>query len=295
MKAIKFSFSKDMPFAVQTTFVVGDSVHALSVDQDTDVAGVDSAMFKVFLNPTTKMLQQLQLVNKTSGQIYDTDFAYVMSFADPPNRFWIGSYGSRTSGSNAWNFNIQSGGGSYIVSQALAKETKQLVNNVVVGVNNMDSGFSLCWYNLTPGQEVKSDNGMGKVEDTGALKLEASPRSSTIIDVKNESGKYYALYELNSSGGQITPAKYAYATKSGETFSFEGLKSDTNYRVRSNTSASDSGSVYQDLTTFIDPSIKADHVSRVQFTTTGDALVLTGAEDTYQYCIKDAAENIVTP
>ena len=272
-----------------------ENVKASSIFCDCDLVDdedeYDYALVKAFLK-SNKEFNQIQSVGTYGTETEDDMSAFVQNFKTPVSRFWLDEYDSY----HTFGYHIETDPNPLYMKTGSVKppESSTLVDDVVVeyycddgGEEEWgDSGYSMSWFNMQT-NVLKATSSIGRVDETGALKIEVMPSSSTTIEVNNDTDYYFALYD--SEGKSVK----GYTKYTGDKVIFDSLVPDTIYEVRASRSQSGTNFVYQDTRTFINPKYKADHETEIVINTTGNSVTISNAEPTYQYALKDANGNIV--
>lgn len=295
VKDIKFSFNENYEHVVNVEIDFNENVKAASVLCDCDLVDdeeeYDYALVKAFLKPN-KELNQIQSVGTYGTEAEDDMASFVQNFQTPVSRFWLDEYDSF----QTFGYHIESDPDLRYMKTDSVKppESSTLVDDVVVeyycddgGEEDYgDSGYSMSWFNMQT-NTLKATSSIGRVDETGALKIEVTPASSTSIEAINDTDYYFALYD--AEGRSVK----GYTKYTGDKVIFNGLSPDTIYEVRASKSQSGTNFVYQDTRTYINPKYKADHETEIVINTTGNSVTISNAEPTYQYALKDANGNIV--
>ena len=303
LEAFRVSFSEEEPAKMNVIVDLEQTQRSFSFGSDVKIGNNDSAPLNaVYKNGVVK---QVQMVSASSRkEATDNTLSLVLDYVQTPNKYWLGTYGSRC----FFGYNIYQNG--YSQSQYPKKVTDQGTANVVAEVTGMDSGMTSSWMNLAEGASVSFQFNVGKVSDTGAVIGTDSEVSSNVITYKSLKSGYEYKLQTSTDGvnwtdvegtGWVTPdaeGKLVYG-ESG----VDGVTGDTTVSVGENTryklicrkvgSEKESDVAGGDVTTSIDPSKTEEDKPAMSAEESKDGINFSNLRTEFQYALVDADGNLM--
>lgn len=221
---IRFTFDKANPVIVYCDVVLASASPSFAIDCDTQLGNnntssngwADGAALAARTEGNT--LTQIEMVGTSTFDACQESDAAIVIKAPGCSHFWIGEYDDR----RTFQYNTSNGSG-------YTNANFNGVNNVVVEVNDTDSGMAISWANPAEGK-VHFQFNVGTAAAAGvsacAAVAKASCTTVTVSDASSE--QYYALFD--SAGNMIR--SWTNDVDSNNEIVFRDLEADTEYVVK---------------------------------------------------------------